>query len=91
MARPPHDLDPNPDWSEAHPKPLRVPAKLQAIRARPQMSDASFASLIGVPLATLRSWELGEADPDPFARRMIDVIYDDPEGMRSRLAHSTAA
>ncbi len=86
-----NDFEDNPDWSGVAVEPLDASAKLQSVRARLRLSQQGFADLLGVPAATLRNWEQKRTEPDAFARRMIDVIYDDPEGMRSRLAHSTAA
>ena len=79
------DHDDNPDWSDFTPAPLDTALKLQAIRARLRMSQGQLADLLHVPLATLRNWEQTRTEPGAFARHMIDVIYDDPDGMRERL------
>ncbi|MET0597853.1 MAG: helix-turn-helix domain-containing protein [Mesorhizobium sp.] len=79
------DHDDNPDWSDFTPAPLDTALKLQAIRARLRMSQGQLADLLHVPLATLRNWEQTRTEPSAFARHMIDVIYDDPDGMRERL------
>ncbi|UIJ70891.1 DNA-binding transcriptional regulator [Aurantimonas sp. HBX-1] len=78
----------NPDWSDAPAPPLDTALKLQAIRARLRLSQAEFAALLRIPRSTLQNWEQGRTGPDSFARHVIDVIYDDPEGMRQRLARA---
>jgi putative transcriptional regulator len=79
------DHDDNPDWSGVTLAPLDTALKLQAVRARLRISQSQLAELLHVPLATLRNWEQKRTEPGAFARHMIDVIYDDPEGMRNRL------
>ena len=85
------DLDDNPDWSTAEVEPLDAALKLQAVRARLGLSQSLFASLLNMSEATLRNWEQRRTRPDAFARQMIDVFYDDPEGMRDRLERRHAA
>ncbi|MEH6718594.1 MAG: helix-turn-helix domain-containing protein [Aurantimonas endophytica] len=84
-------LDDNPDWSDAPVAPLDTALKLQAIRARLRLSQGEFAGLLRIPRSTLQNWEQGRTEPDSFVRHVIDIIYDDPEGMRRRLAKKTAA
>ncbi|MCC4298277.1 helix-turn-helix domain-containing protein [Aurantimonas coralicida] len=83
--------DDNPDWSEAVVAPLDSALKLQAIRARLRLSQSAFAALLRIPRSMLQNWEQGRTAPDSFVRHVIDVIYDDPEGMRQRLERSSAA
>lgn len=91
MADEPTNLDDNPDWSDAPVAPLDAALKLQAIRARLRLSQAEFSGLLRIPRSTLQNWEQGRTEPDSFVRHVIDIIYDDPEGMRRRLSKKTAA
>jgi putative transcriptional regulator len=83
--------DDNPDWSGFDPAPLDYAAKLKATRARLSMNQDSFSALLHIPRSTLRNWEQRRTEPDAFTRTMIDVIYDDPEGMAERLRHKLVA
>jgi putative transcriptional regulator len=77
--------DDNPDWSEFTPAPLDYAAKLKATRARLSMTQDGFAALLHLPSSTLENWEQRRTEPDAFAQTIIDLIYEDPEGMAERL------
>jgi DNA-binding transcriptional regulator YiaG len=83
--------DDNPDWSEFTPAPLDHAAKLKATRARLSMSQATFAALLHIPRSTLQNWEQRRTEPDTFTLTIIDLIYDDPEGMAERLKRKLVA
>ncbi|GEO41442.1 hypothetical protein SAE02_55900 [Skermanella aerolata] len=83
--------DDNPDWSEFTPAPLDHAAKLKATRARLSMSQAAFAALLHIPRSTLQNWEQRRTEPDAFTLTIIDLIYDDPEGMAERLKRKLVA
>ena len=53
--------------------------------------EARCEKLLRIPRSTLQNWEQGRTAPDSFVRRVIDVIHDDPEGMRQRLKRDSAA
>ncbi len=91
MAENPTYPDPNPDWSAFDAAPLDSALKLQATRARLKLSQREFAALLRVPCATLQNWEQRRTEPDAFAQHMINIIYDDPDGMRQRLERQSAA
>lgn len=71
-------------------KPGRVtefPAvDVQAIRQRLGKSQADFALMIGVSLATLQSWEQGRAQPEGPARALLTVAAANPEVVAAALA-----
>ncbi len=79
------DIEDNPEWDETNSKPADFAAKLQFARIFVEMSQAEFATLLGIPVATLRNWEQRRTEPEPMAKALIDLIFDDPEGMRARL------
>lgn len=83
--------DDNPEWDETNTRPLDAAAKLQHARVFLMMTQQDFAALLGIPLATLQNWEQRRTDPDPIARTLIDLVFDDPQGMRERLEKRKAA
>lgn len=56
---------------------LVVPPAL--VRKRLGLSQGAFASLLGVPVGTLRNWEQGRVQPDPAARALLVILYREPE------------
>ncbi|MFN4271587.1 MAG: helix-turn-helix domain-containing protein [Aliihoeflea sp.] len=85
------DIDDNPEWTDENSRPADDAAKLQSARAALLASQADFAALLGIPVATLQNWEQRRTEPDPVARTLIDLVFDDPEGMRARLLKRRAA
>lgn len=49
------------------------------IRARTKLTQAEFASRIGVPLETVRNWEQGKRQPRGPARALLRLIDSSPE------------
>jgi putative transcriptional regulator len=45
------------------------------------LSQRAFAALIGVSLATLRSWELGQRRPSGPAVVLLSVLVAEPEAV----------
>lgn len=45
------------------------------------LSQQAFAALIGVSLATLRSWELGRRRPSGPAVVLLSVLVAEPEAV----------
>ena len=85
------DLDDNPDWTTAKTRPLDSSGKLKFSRVFLEMSQADFASLLGIPLATLQNWEQRRTQPDAVATTLIDLIYQDPKDMQARMLRRNAA
>ena len=52
--------------------------QVPAIRARTGLSQAEFATFIGVKKATLLNWEQGRRKPDGPARVLLALIDKDP-------------
>jgi putative transcriptional regulator len=80
----------NPEWTDDNTRPLDDAGKLQVIRARLLLSQADMASLLRIPLATLRNWEQRRTQPDGPARTLIALLDKDPQGMRERLERIAA-
>lgn len=62
------------------------PADVRAIRNQLQVTQAEFAMMIGVSLATLRNWEQGRRVPDGPARALLRVAAADPEAVALALS-----
>ncbi len=66
-------------------KPSRVtefrPADVRAVRATLGTSQAEFALMIGVSVATLRNWEQGRRTPDGPALALLRVAARNPKAV----------
>jgi putative transcriptional regulator len=71
-------------------KPSRVrefaPVDVKAIRQRLRKSQAEFARMIGVSVATLQNWEQGRRRPEGPARALLQVAAINPEAVAAALA-----
>lgn len=71
-------------------RPSRVtefhPADVRAIRTKLDKSQAEFALMIGVSVATLQSWEQGRRQPDGPARALLRVAARSPKAVVDALA-----
>lgn len=71
-------------------KPARVteiqPDDVRAIRVKLAKSQADFALMIGVSVATLQNWEQGRRRPDGPARALLRVAARNPEAVMKALA-----
>jgi len=70
-------------------KPSRVftflPADVKAIRSSLGQSQAEFALMIGVSVATLRNWEQGRRVPEGPARALLLVAARNPGAVAEAL------
>jgi putative transcriptional regulator len=70
-------------------KPSRVttfrPAAVKAVRAKLGQSQADFALMIGVSVATLRNWEQGRRTPDGPALALLRVAARNPGAVSEAL------
>lgn len=71
-------------------KPSRVtefrPDDVRAIRVKLAKSQAEFALMIGVSVATLQSWEQGRRQPEGPARALLRVAARSPKAVVEALA-----
>jgi putative transcriptional regulator len=71
-------------------KPGRVtefrPDDVRAIRVKLAKSQADFALMIGVSVATLQNWEQGRRRPDGPARALLRVAARNPQAVVEALA-----
>ena len=54
-------------------------AYAKGVRARTKLTQAEFATRIGVPIETVRNWEQGKRSPRGPARALLKVIDKAPE------------
>jgi putative transcriptional regulator len=70
-------------------RPSRVttfrPADVKAVRARLGKSQAEFALMIGVSVATLRNWEQGRRVPEGPALALLRVAERNPRAVSAAL------
>lgn len=60
-------------WTLSDPSPPRT------IRERLGLSQAAFASLMGVSLRTIQAWERGQRQPQGPARALLRVAEQHPD------------
>jgi putative transcriptional regulator len=54
-------------------------AYARGVRARTKLTQAEFATRIGVPLETVRNWEQGKRSPRGPARALLKLIEQVPD------------
>jgi putative transcriptional regulator len=54
-------------------------AYARGVRAQTKLTQAEFASRIGVPIETVRNWEQGKRSPRGPARALLKVIEKAPQ------------
>jgi putative transcriptional regulator len=62
------------------------PADIKEIRLRLKKSQAEFALMIGVSLATLQNWEQGRRIPEGPARALLKIAAEKPEAVIEALS-----
>jgi putative transcriptional regulator len=62
------------------------PVDVKAVRQRLGKSQAEFARMIGISVATLRNWEQGRRRPEGPARALLKVAAMNPEAVAAALA-----
>lgn len=71
------------------PQPSRkttVAPIVRDLRLRAKLTQAEFASRLGVPLETIRNWEQGKRSPRGPARALLTVIAHEPDMVFAALA-----
>lgn len=58
---------------------LSAPASPQDIRARLELSQSAFASLLGVSLRTVQDWEQGRRKPSGPAEALLRIADQHPD------------
>ena len=66
------------------PEPGRYnPRSVRRTRALVGVSQPVFARMLGVSPALVRAWEIGQREPAPIARRLLDIISANPSNWRA--------
>lgn len=68
------------------PQPSYHAAAVRDLRMRAKLTQAEFASRLGVPLETIRNWEQGKRSPRGPARALLTVIAHAPDMVFAALA-----
>ena len=66
--------------------PFRPVPDVQAIRTRLGMTQDVFAQAIGVPVATVRTWEQSRTGLDPAVKSLLRVLEREPDAALRALA-----
>jgi putative transcriptional regulator len=59
---------------------------VRAIRSVTGLSQAKFAELLSIEVATLRNWEQGRREPTGPARALLRAIHNDPVAVLKALS-----
>jgi putative transcriptional regulator len=59
--------------------PLRAVPNVRSIRAKLHMTQEAFAEAIGVPVATVRTWERSGSVMDPAVRSLLRIVEREPD------------
>ncbi len=62
------------------------PADVKGIRLQLKKSQAQFALMIGVSVATLQNWEQGRRSPEGPARALLKIAAEKPEAVIEALS-----
>lgn len=85
------DADTAAPFTDAELAQARLVQPVRAIRERLGMSQAAFARMFGISVATLQNWEQGRRRPEGPARMLLRVIDREPEAVRRALREQEAA
>lgn len=58
---------------------LKPPAPPQEIRVQLQLSQSTFAGLMGVSVRTIQEWEQGRREPSGPAKALLRIAEQHPE------------
>jgi putative transcriptional regulator len=75
---------------EAEPR-FMPPVLAQDVRKKLGLTQAAFARLLGIPVATLRNWEQNRFVMEPAAKTLLTLIEREPEAALRALRGTQAA
>jgi putative transcriptional regulator len=78
------------EYPDAEPRFMR-PVLAQDVRKRLGLTQRGFATLLGIPVATLRNWKQNRFAMDPAAQTLLKLIDREPEAALRALSGSQAA
>lgn len=80
------EADPdNPPLTAGELERVAVARRVQGVRAALGLTQEAFAARYGIPVATLRQWELGRRVPDRTSLAYLHVIAAIPEEVAKAL------
>ena len=80
------------DGEDAEAEPRFLPPVLaQDVRKKVGLTQTAFASLLGIPVATLRNWEQNRFAMEPAAKTLLTLIDREPEAALRALRGPQAA
>ena len=68
----------------------RMGRRIRALRARLGLSQEAFAAAYGIPLSSIRQYEIGRNMPPPAVRAYLRVIDAEPELVARAIAERAA-
>lgn len=71
--------------------PEYQPEEVAAVRSQVRASQSVFAKLLGVSVQAVQAWEQGQNPPSPTARRLLEIIEQNPEPWVHRLQEAATA
>lgn len=63
---------------------------VSALRLSLDMTQRTFAELLGVSRRTVEAWEIGKTNPSPTARNLMYLLREDPSLVNKLRAHVSA-
>lgn len=58
------------------------PSAVKTVRNKTQMTQKVFSNLLGVSVRTVEAWETGKSHPNGSARRLLQLIEQNPEWLK---------
>jgi putative transcriptional regulator len=58
---------------------------VKAVRGQLEMTQAQFADLLHIPVATIRNWEQNRRQPEGPARVLLQIVAREPKAVRRAL------
>ena len=75
------------DEAKAKVHEIEVPVvDVKAARQNLHMSQNEFATVLCIPVSTLRKWEQGQRRPDAATRLLLQIIVHEPRAVEKTLA-----
>lgn len=77
--------------TSVEPPPLYDAARIRALRAKLDLSQAVFAQALNVSDKTVKSWEQGSSPPSGATLRLLEMVEEHPESFLAKIRHRDRA
>ncbi|MFT8402018.1 MAG: helix-turn-helix domain-containing protein [Lentilactobacillus diolivorans] len=71
--------------------PLKIPnitaSKIKEFRTRHHLTQQRLAIELGVSIRTVQSWEIGRSNPNGSAKRLLQIMFDNPQLLNHLFVH----